>query len=981
MITDIAALEGACAAEPEAGLGALATSRGNLPLEAIDVHAVIAGTSASVELTQGFLNPFDVPLEATYIFPLPDRAAVTAMRMECAGHVVEGVLMERSRAREDYDTAIAEGRRAAIAEEDRPDVFTMRVGNIGAGERVTVRLTLAQPLPYADGEATFRFPLVVAPRYIPGHPLGGPPAGSGVAADTDAVPDGSRISPPVLLPGFPNPVRLTLSADIEPAGLTLSGIRCSLHATAEQAAGDGHTIVRLRPGERLDRDFILRLAVADHDQIATSLVLTQDPGEDPAQGTFTLTLVPPDGGSKPRPRDVVLVLDRSGSMQGWKMVAARRAAARIVDTLTGADRFAVLCFDHVVERPPDLPDGLAEATDRNRFRAIERLARTDARGGTEMLGPLEQAARLLIEEPEPGTAGPDAADGGPGRDRVLVLVTDGQVGNEDQILHRMGPLLARIRVHVVGIDQAVNAGFLSRLAGAGRGRCELVESEDRLDEAAARIHRRIGMPLVTGLELAVDGLNIAPGTVAPSLLPDLFWGVPVTLTGRWRGHLSGTVTVRGTAADGTPFESKVAAVAGGNAASTANWARAHLRDLEDRYACLAAHDPAELARLEQRITEVSLHYGVLCRFTAFVAVDSRIVTDGSVPHRVTQPVELPAGWDPVGLGLPPAAAAPIPMGAMPRGVAAGGGPMPVSVKRAAPMSAGRTAQMRAAAARGISKSVGVPASVQGARYPADVSLLLRARRQLADEVAALRAAQGAPETERIRLLADLGTRIDALLAWLAGDPAAAGQLTGLTGLARKLRVCDRPGPPRGAELDALWAEAIRVLAGFAAGAALGARPAFWKRARLRRERGPADGLAGARTTCRSAEKIKTAAGRAGHPAVRARAWLTSSRIWATSASTVPKRSVPRSLTAKSIAARTPYRSRSSRSSAYASTVRSPPPNVGLVPIEIAAGQRSISVPSVSRLVSQPAYTPSAGIAMCGGTSRFAVGKPSARPRR
>src|SRR5579871_2729109 len=494
MTTEIAPLEGEHTPDPGAGLGALATSRGNLPLEAVDVRAAIAGTAASVELTQGFRNPFDVPLEATYIFPLPDRAAVTAMRMECAGRVVEGVLRERSQAREEYDQAIAEGRRAAIAEEDRPDVFTMRVGNIAPGERVTVRLVLAQPLPYADGEVTFRFPLVVAPRYIPGHPLPGAAAGSGVAADTDAVPDASRISPPVLLPGFPNPVRLTLSADIDPAGLPLTGIRSSLHATAEQAGAEqagtgGRTTVRLHPGERLDRDFILRLAVANSGQIATSLMLTPDEGADPEEGTFTLTLVPPDGGGRARARDVVLVLDRSGSMHGWKIVAARRAAARIVDTLTGADRFAVLCFDNVVERPSDLADGLASAIDRNRFRAVEWLARTDARGGTEMLAPLEQAARLL--------AGED-----PDRDRVLVLVTDGQVGNEDQILERMGPRLGGIRVHVVGIDQAVNAGFLSRLAAAGRGRCELVESEDRLDEAAVRIHRRIGTPLVTALAVA-----------------------------------------------------------------------------------------------------------------------------------------------------------------------------------------------------------------------------------------------------------------------------------------------------------------------------------------------------------------------------------------------------------------------------------------------------------------------------------------------
>ena len=175
MTVHIAPLDTVPAAEPDAdaGLGTLATSRGNLPLDVVDVRAAICGMSASVELTQGFRNPFGVPLEATYIFPLPARAAVTAMRMECAGRVVEGVLKERAKAREDYDQAIADGKRAAIAEEERPDVFTMRVGNIPPGERVTVRLTLSQPLPYADGDVTFRFPLVVAPRYIPGSPLDG----------------------------------------------------------------------------------------------------------------------------------------------------------------------------------------------------------------------------------------------------------------------------------------------------------------------------------------------------------------------------------------------------------------------------------------------------------------------------------------------------------------------------------------------------------------------------------------------------------------------------------------------------------------------------------------------------------------------------------------------------------------------------------------------------------------------------------------
>jgi Ca-activated chloride channel homolog len=841
MTADIAPLDAGHTAAPDAaaGLGALATSRGNLPLDAVDVRAAISGLSASVELTQEFRNPFDVPLEATYIFPLPARAAVTALRMECAGHVVDGVLKERAQAREDYDQAIAEGKRAAITEEDRPDVFTMRVGNIAPGERVTVRLTLSQPLPYEDGDVTFRFPLVVAPRYIPGSPLDGAPSGSGTIPDTDAVPDASRITPPVLLPGFPSPVRLTMSVDLDPAGPPVAGIRCSLHAVAEHRDTDGHTVIQLQPGERLDRDFILRLSLSHTERPVASLVLTPDAsrGEDQEQGCFALTIVPPQGANRPKPRDVVLVLDRSSSMRGWKIVAARRAAARIVDTLTSDDRFAVLCFDNSVERAPDLPEGLAEATDRNRFRAVEHLARTDARGGTEMLRPLETAIRLLTGGED--AAAPDAM----GRDRVLILATDGQVGNEDQILQQITPSLTGIRVHVVGIDRAVNAGFLGRLATAGSGRCELVESEDRLDEATARIHQRIGAPLVTGLALAADGLRILQETVAPSLLPDIFPDVPVTITGRWQGAAAGTVTVRGTASDGAPFEAAAVAVVGGTPAVAVNWARAHLRDLEDGYAAVR-NDTAALARLEHEITSVSLRYGVLCRFTAFVAVDSRVVTDGEAPHRVTQPVELPSGW-----GQPvPARPAHVRGRAFATQVRAARGPAapaPPTPGAQPPVrligryeTTGRQTPRPAWLGSPQAAGAGVGSALGGAAVPAaSADRLAQVRRQLADEADLLRAAVPASGAERAGLLADLATRIDAALAWLA-DTAASEALAELARLADKLRDCDKPGLVRGTELDTLWDETIRQLTAFAAPPALGEvrgqdpvppRPPFWKR--------------------------------------------------------------------------------------------------------------------------------------------------------
>ena len=311
------------------GFGTLETDRGRLPLVALAVSARINGLMAQMQLRQTFRNALDETLEATYIFPLPDRAAVTHFQMRVAGRTVDGELKERSQAREQYEEAIAQGHRAAIAEEDRSGVFQLRVGNLPPREEAIVELTLVCPLPVADGEATFRFPLVVAPRYTPGIPLDGPSVGSGVTPDTDQVPDASRVTPPVLLPGFPNPVALSLEVELDPAGIAVDAtnwpqqIRSSLHSVITDH-GPPWTI-RLQPGERLNRDFILRFPVTQS-TLATSLVCS--PATNGRPGTFALTLLPPQldasTNAKPMPRRIVFLLDRSGSMAGWKLVAARR---------------------------------------------------------------------------------------------------------------------------------------------------------------------------------------------------------------------------------------------------------------------------------------------------------------------------------------------------------------------------------------------------------------------------------------------------------------------------------------------------------------------------------------------------------------------------------------------------------------------------------------------------------------------------------
>ncbi len=495
------------------------------------------------------------------------------------------------------------------------------------GERAVVELTLCGVLPYADGEATFRFPLVVAPRYIPGAPLPGPSVGDGTAVDTTAVPDASRISPPVLLPGFPNPVRLSLAVELHSGDAGVDGVRSSLHAVLEEGL-DGYRRIRVQPGERLDRDFILRFRLGG-DGIVSTLTLHPDPAG--SEGTFALTVVPPAraADATPRRRDLVFVLDRSGSMEGWKMVAARRAVARMIDTLGDIDRFSVLAFDSTVETPATLSAGLVAATDRHRFRAVEYLATVEARGGTEMAEPLDRAVKLLRD------SGADAGD------HILVLITDGQVGNEDQVLKKLGTRLRGIRVFTIGIDRAVNEGFLRRLAERGGGSCELVESEDRLDEVMSKIHRRIGTPVLAGLNLEPEGLAIEPGEVVPRRLPDLFAGSPLLILGRYRGRPEGSIALRGTDAAGKGHVESVAARVRENPAIAAAWARGQVRQLEDRY---AAGD-GDRTSLEKAIVAISLRFQVLSRFTAYVAIDrSQVANRTDSLHRVTQPVELPQAW-------------------------------------------------------------------------------------------------------------------------------------------------------------------------------------------------------------------------------------------------------------------------------------------------------------------------------------------------
>jgi Ca-activated chloride channel family protein len=639
-----------------AGFGSIETAQGCLPLTALEVDVQIEGLAAETTVRQQFRNVFDEPLEATYIFPLPPRAAVTGFRMTVNDTVVEGRIDERGKAREDYDAAIAEGRTASIAEQERADVFTLRVGNIPPKSAARIELILVGPVAIDSLEATYRFPLVVAPRYCPGVAIDGDPVGDGIATDTDLVPDASRISPPVLLPGFKSPVKLGIQVRLAAGAIAaISGrdsgsLGCTLPATEARDA-DGSMVVTVVPEQRLDRDFILRWSIMPDAVASTTLLVEPDamrpaglgsgkPADDaPGDGTFSLVIVPPAkaAGVKQTPRDVVFMIDRSGSMGGWKIVAARRAVARMIDTLTADDRVAVMAFDSSIEHCGKSP-ALAPATDRHRWSVLEWLGGIQARGGTELAAAFLAGCGVFQKRSRAASAVDEAAR----RDRVFVLVTDCQVGDEDRVIANAVKAIGDVTLFVVGIDAAVNEGLLARMADSTGGMAEMVESEERLDEVMERIHKKLAAPLVSGLGIRPAGLDIISESLVPAKLPNLVPGVPVVVRGRYRGKAAGGVCIEGIQPSGDRWQEQAEVKTVSTGCQGSLWARGRLRDLEDRYA--AAHAGIDSQSLEQRMVELSTAFGVLCRFTAIVAIDPRHPDRRSPPEslrRIVQPVEMP----------------------------------------------------------------------------------------------------------------------------------------------------------------------------------------------------------------------------------------------------------------------------------------------------------------------------------------------------
>lgn len=600
-----------------------------LPLSRVDIKARVAERIAEVTMTEVFQNSYTEHLEAVYIFPIAGGAAVSSFEMQVKDRIIKGIVEERAEARRQYRQAVEEGRRAALLEKERDDVFTVQVGNLPPGEEVTIRLTYSERLPFfEDGTTEIRLPLVVAPRYISGSPLDRDQVGHGVEQDTDTVPDASRITPPRLAEGMDPKVGLAINVDLLPDGTAggFADLTCSQHASRMSMQNGAVTVELSREDERLNRDFVLKWRIAGSSVATTFLMhLSQ---EEKAHGM--ISIIPPRReGFLGMARDVVFLLDRSGSMEGVKMGSAARACSLLLSTLEPRDRFAIQAFDDSVE-------WLTHGENRHFISASEagiekgnRYLRTiEARGGTELYLSIGDALQKISVERQ-STAMP-----------VIVVLTDGQVGDEARILKRIQKEIGDVRVFTVGIDTAVNEGFLSRLASLGGGTSAFVAPGENLENALRAIGREIGAPLVVDVSITDVDTGIEKDSQAPERIADLFAGRSTTVYFTAKGK--GKVRIKGRYVDGSLFEEECEARELELPALAHLWARTRVADLEDNFRTA----PDAQSALKAEIIRISKEHNILTRFTAFVVVDeSEIVNRSGAVRTVVQPVEKPDRWD------------------------------------------------------------------------------------------------------------------------------------------------------------------------------------------------------------------------------------------------------------------------------------------------------------------------------------------------
>jgi len=605
---------------------------GACPLKHTDVSVSISGHLAYVSVTQKFANPFQQKIEAVYTFPLGADAAVSEMMMVIGDRQILGVIKPREEARKVYEKAKAEGKVAALLDQERPNIFTQAVANIEPGVEIDVTIGYTQTLKYEDGTYRFVFPMVVAPRFIPSGPpkptVGAPPP---PPAEPPAVPDAAKISPPVPPKGTRAGHDIAIHGFLD-AGTPIRSVQARLHEVKVDWRDKDHTRAKfsLAPKKTLpNKDFVLEFSTAS-DRIEDAVLTHTD-----RRGGFLMLALQPPKKVHPkavRPRELIFVVDTSGSQKGFPLETSKGIMRKVIQELRASDTFNIIRFANATNFCWDAP---VPNTPENRAKGLEFVASLAASGGTR----IDKAMAAALE----GEHDPDKL-------RIVAFFSDWLIGNDFGVLEQVRKNAKTTRVFVYGTGNSANRYLLDNMARFGRGEADYALKAAEAEKVARTFYSRIDAPVLT--DITIDWGDLAQyvktDDVYPKQAPDLFSVRPIVVKGRFeapRADVSGQITIRGHTGEGAfsrAVDVTLPADAGGSPALPQEWARAKVADLMARNltgAQAGKPDPA----IKETILGLGLTYRLMTQYTSFVAVERKRTTKGGKPVTVDVPVEMPEG--------------------------------------------------------------------------------------------------------------------------------------------------------------------------------------------------------------------------------------------------------------------------------------------------------------------------------------------------
>jgi Ca-activated chloride channel family protein len=586
-----------------------------LPLKHTDVDARVTGYIGRVNVTQHFINPYDKPIEAVYVFPLPENSAVDAMTMKIGSRIIKGVIKKREEARKIYEDAKNQGKTASLLEQERPNIFTQSVANIMPGDDIFIEISYVQDLKYDHGTYEFNFPMVVGPRFIPGNPT--TKQGGGWSEDTDQVPDASRITPPVIKPEFRSGHDISLKLSVE-AGVPIKNFNCPSHKIVEKSKGTTSVGVEIAPGDRIpNKDFTFRYDVAGNKPEYALLTTARD-----GSGFFML-MIQPQTNVKVEditPKEMVFVVDCSGSMSGFPVEKAKEAVKLAIKNMNPDDNFQIIKFSESAGgfAPAPVPN-----TPENVKKGLAYVDAMEGEGGTMMIEGIKAA--LDYER-------------SPKRRRIVLFMTDGYIGNETEILAAIEERLGNARLFSFGVGSSVNHYLLDKMAQVGRGQVTYCREDENPQPKIQLFYERIAKPYL--MDIAIDWNGLAVTEVFPERIPDLFSAQPVIIHGRYTRPGQAVIKLKGSIRS-KPFVQEIPVVFPADEAEhdviATLWARTKIERLMDEM--FRGEDP----KIVDQVTMLALEFKLMSKYTSFVAVEEKVRNVGGKVETVQVPIPIPEG--------------------------------------------------------------------------------------------------------------------------------------------------------------------------------------------------------------------------------------------------------------------------------------------------------------------------------------------------